>query len=82
MKVVCLDAVLRRHGAVDEAPEDMARHAHNALVLADAYAELDGLQIGVPSGVFWEAEKHRLLLAMATDVPILFPRSGDDKRMM
>jgi putative SOS response-associated peptidase YedK len=71
-----------RHRAVDEAPEDVARHAHNALVLADAYTELDSLQIGVPSGVFWEAEKHRLLLAMATDVPILFPQSGDDKRMM
>jgi hypothetical protein len=40
------------------------------------------LQIGVPSGVFWEAEKHRLFLAMATDVPILFPHPADDKRMM
>ena len=32
VQVVCLDAAFRRHRAVDEAPEDVARKPHYALV--------------------------------------------------
>jgi hypothetical protein len=58
VRVVCLDAVLRRHGAVDEAPECVARNADNALVFSDADTELDGLPVGIPPSVLGEAEDH------------------------
>jgi hypothetical protein len=38
MQMVRLRAFLGRHGAIDVAPEDIARHADHALVLADADA--------------------------------------------
>jgi hypothetical protein len=42
VQVVRLKSFLGRHGAIDEAPEDISRHADHALVLADADAKLDG----------------------------------------
>jgi hypothetical protein len=42
LQMVRLKAFLGCHDAVDVAAEDIARHAHRALVLADADAELDG----------------------------------------
>jgi hypothetical protein len=58
VQVVRLKAFLGRHGAIDEAPEDIWRHADHTLVLADADAKLDGPQVRVPPRILRKAEEH------------------------
>jgi hypothetical protein len=41
LKVVCLQAALRRDGAVQKPPEDLARHSDRPFVLPDSDPELD-----------------------------------------
>jgi hypothetical protein len=48
LQVVRLYASLRRHGAIYKAPEDIARHADDALIFADPDAELDSATRGAP----------------------------------
>jgi hypothetical protein len=55
LQVVRLKAFLRRHSAVDEAPEDISRHADHALVLTDADPELDGPEVRVPPRILGKA---------------------------
>jgi hypothetical protein len=56
LQVVRVKAFHRRHSAVDEAPEDISRHADHALVLTDADAKLDGLQVRIPPRILGNAE--------------------------
>jgi hypothetical protein len=58
LQVLRLKAFLRGDGAINEAPENTARHADHALVLADADAEFDGPEVRVSPRILSKAEKH------------------------
>jgi len=70
LQVIRLETFLRRHGAIDKSSENIARHVDYALVLADADAELDGLQVWIPPRVLGKAEEHGSAAPMR--VPGLF----------
>ena len=53
LQIICLDAALWHHAAVDQALKDAPRHSDDPLIFADADAELDGLVIGVPARVIF-----------------------------
>jgi hypothetical protein len=43
---------------IEQTSENQTTYPNDAVVLADADAELDGRQGFVPARIFWEGEKH------------------------
>jgi len=58
LKVIGFEAAFRRRGLWKQSLEDAPGNSHYALILTHADAELDGVSVGVPSGVRWETEEH------------------------
>jgi hypothetical protein len=61
VKVVGFEAPFRRAGFRKQDLEDAPGNPHDALIFADADAELDDGALGVPPGVGRKSEKHRSL---------------------
>jgi hypothetical protein len=59
--MICFQAALRRHPAVDKATEDLARDADDTLIFSDTDSELDRLTVLVPAGVLGERKNTRRL---------------------
>src|SRR3954447_3504777 len=64
LQVVGFETALRRHRTVDKAAKHMPRHAHDALVFADADTKFESIPLGIPAGVFRKAEKHDVRLGI------------------
>jgi hypothetical protein len=60
LQVVGFDALLRGRAMAEQAMEYASRDTDDAAVLADRYAELDRVNVGVPACVRREAEEHGL----------------------
>jgi len=58
MEVIALDASFRGRALRKEVLEDPTADADHTVALADLDAELDGVPVGVPGGIFREGEKH------------------------
>jgi len=58
MKMVGFEAAFRRGGLWKQDLENAPGNAHHALILAYPDAELDGVPVGVPPGIWREAEEH------------------------
>jgi hypothetical protein len=56
--MVGFEAPFRRQGLRKQDLEDASGNAHHALILDDAYAELDDGTLGVPPGVRGKTKEH------------------------
>jgi hypothetical protein len=59
VQMVGFEAPFRRAGFRKQDLEDAPGNPHDALIFADADAELDSVPVGVPPGVGRKSEKHR-----------------------
>src|SRR6202030_840330 len=58
VEVIGFEAPFRRAGFRKQDLEDAPGNPHDALIFADADAELDSVAVGVPPGVGRKSEKH------------------------
>jgi hypothetical protein len=58
VEMVGFEAAFRRWGLWKQGLEYAPRNAHHALILTDAYAELDGGTLGVPPSIGRKTEEH------------------------
>jgi hypothetical protein len=65
MKVVGFEASFRSRGLGQQDLENAPGNPHYTLILAHPDAELDGVSVGVPTGIRRKAEKHGSLRCSA-----------------
>jgi hypothetical protein len=58
VKMIGFEASFRRGGLWEQDLEHAPRDPDDAFILAHPDSELDGVSLGAPSGVRWEAEEH------------------------
>jgi hypothetical protein len=64
--MVRFNTTLGSGGVGQQALEHTSGYPHHAVVFADFNAELDGLPLGIPSGVIRKSEEHRAFGRAAT----------------
>src|SRR6266540_992823 len=78
IQVVGFEAAPRRRALVEQSLEHAPGNPNDALILADAYAELDHGRVGVPAGVRGKTKEHAG--TSGGRVPVMFSHSDPDDK--
>jgi hypothetical protein len=75
VKMVGFQAPFRCRGLIEQGLEHAPTDTHDALIVADTDAELDGRPFGVPSGVWGKLEEHCDLLPVRLSCSLIVLKS-------
>jgi len=82
MQVISFQAPFRRRRLIKQALKDTPRNPHDALILADPDAELDGRSLGIPRRIRGKAEEHAMTPfgGDELDVPVMFSQNAMESK--